>query len=245
MKPSIAVLLLIIISGCAKKQRHTPPVVTTKAHKGLVAQKANYTLDWSIEKDGNILVKAHTTGTADQGLFHFVMQKDSDIPGGIHITHRLEVFRTRDQLFTRVDGSPTIQWSSFVDEDKALWNLAFGDVDRLLQSFESCYYLLNRQVHASKGACKPDFTHPDMRTRELKKLWQGAQEKSFDISGSKTDDGVWTDLAIKLTIGKTVLSMHLSGKPAPRAAIQAPTTWISDRRQRPQVLLQHLKGLME
>ena len=244
MKKVLTIVIFWVFAGCAKEHRGPVRHEEIKRHDTMVFQKAIHTLNWSIEKGDRLLTKVQTTAQTDHGRFHFVMEKQADLPKGIRIIHRLEVIRTKNDLFTRVDGSTFMHWSSFVNEDRALWNLAFGDLNLLLQVFEPCYFVVNNKAVTTRGLCKPDFRTSDLRARELQKIW-ATDNPTFKITGKQGQNGHWANLDIDLDIGETSLKMHLDSKTPAKIVINPPKKWVSDQRQSPWASFQHIKRAIE
>lgn len=240
----LAVLMLVFFA-CAREQRPALNPKPVTAIKSLNNQRARYTFDWSIGQGSKVLALTHTTAVTDHGRFHFVMQKQANLPRGIQIVHRLEVTRTKKDLFTGVDGTPIMRWSSFVDEDRALWGLAFGDLELVLHAFQPCYFVIDNKVETTRGKCTPDFGNQGLQARELKKMWTTANRKGFTIAGKQGQKGLWTSLDIEISMGELKLKMHLEGKPQDRIKIEPPKKWVSDQRQRPWAMLQQVKKAIQ
>ena len=236
-----ALAILLVFAACAREHRQPPKQELKKiVMESLADQKAEYNLKWSINQGENILATTQTRAKTDHGIFHFLMQKQA-VNEGRQVAHRLEVFRTKKDLFTGVDGSRPMRWSSFVHEDRDLWAMAFGDLGLVLHAFRSCYFMMDGRVKMTAGTCKPDFDAPGISANELKALWTKAGKKGFEIKGSRAKNGLWTSLDIKISLDDMSLDISLSGKPLDKVAIDPPKKWISDKRQRPWAMLQELK----
>ena len=234
-------IALLIFAACAREERQPPRQHEEKAVTDtLRSRNADYELKWSVTRDDKVLISNEVSARIKSGAFYFLMKKESDTPE-IHLVHSIEVFRTKKDLFTRVDGSTPIRWSSFVHEDRDLWNLAFGDLELALRAFGSCYFFMDNRVKMSRGECRPDFSAGGLSARELKSLWTGAEHRGFSISGSRTAKGLWKKLSISIVIDDMTLAMSLEGTPAGKSGIKGPEKWVQDKSQRPWAMLQQLK----